>query len=395
MHKFLFILMLTFSSAYAFADVDATFSMWLKGLKNEARAQGISEQTIDSTFEDARFIPSIITLDRAQPEFITTFSSYISKRVTHSRVLAGRLQLKKHKALLEEIELQYGIPKTILVAFWGLETNYGGNKGDYGLPSALMTLAYEGRRAAFFRSQLMDMMLIVDSGHNNIDAMRGSWAGAMGHMQFMPSTFLAYATDADADGRSNIWRSLPDAFSSAANYLSRIGWQQGVPVALEVKLPSGFEYYQAQLGFRQNSKGWAALGVIQADGTPLPEIGNTAVLLPQGWQGPAFLVTNNFDVVMQWNRSVNYALSVSHLADQLQADNPIVYGLRTEQAGITFNQAWALQARLNEMGYNSGKPDGFPGIKTKQAIRSYQLRHKLPADGYPSVALFEKLVSGK
>lgn len=395
MVKFIFVLILLLISANARSDEDATFIKWLEALKEEAKIQGISAKTVADTFEDAAFLPSVIALDRSQPEFITTFSTYIKKRVTSKRIAAGRVKIEKHKALLDDVEKQYGVPKTVLVAFWGLETNYGSNKGGYGLPSSLMTLAYEGRRAAFFRSQLIDVMHIVDAGHNDVSSMRGSWAGAMGHMQFMPSTFLAYAVDANADGRNDIWDSLPDAFSSAANYLSSIGWKKNEPVALEVKLPAKFEYYQAQLAFRQDSKAWAASGILQADGSPLPVVANTAILLPQGWQGPAFLVGNNFDVVMKWNRSVNYALSVSHLADQLLADKPMIYGLDVDEKGITFDQAWALQVKLNELGYDSGKPDGLPGTKTKAAIRSYQLAKKLPADGHPSIGLFESLVLNK
>ncbi len=395
MVRFLFVLSVFLGCVNAHAEGDETFSRWLEVLKQEASDEGISAQTINLTFENAKFLPRVIELDRSQPEFISTFTTYLNKRVTTKRLIEGRLALKKHERLLTKVELQYGVPKNILVAFWGLETNYGGNKGDFGLPSALMSLAYEGRRAEFFRKQLMDVMQIVDGGHNNIEGMRGSWAGAMGHMQFLPSTFLAYATDADADGRNNIWTSLPDAFSSAANYLSSIGWRQGEPVALEVKLPSNFEYYQAQLDIRQHSANWAALGVVQANGQPLPNLDHSALLLPQGWQGPAFLVARNFDVVMKWNRSVNYALSVSYLADQLLANKPLVYGLGSDEKGITFNQAWDLQVKLNALGYDSGKPDGLPGTKTKEAIRNYQLANRLPADGYPSTALVEKIMRHK
>lgn len=391
MYKMLFLILLVCSSQ-TFANGDATFTTWLEALKEDARKDNISEKTITKTFDNAQYLPRVVVLDRTQPEFISTFFSYIQKRVTQARVAAGRDQLKKQDALFKNIEKKYGVPKNILVAFWGLETNYGSNKGDFGLPSALMTLAYEGRRASFFRGQLIDMMHIVDAGHADIVEMRGSWAGAMGHMQFMPSTFLAYSSDGDGDGRNDIWNSLPDAFSSAANYLSSIGWRQGEPVALEVRLPANFEYYQAQLGIRQNTRDWANLGVTKINGTSLPLLDNSAIILPQGWQGPAFLVATNFDVVMKWNRSINYALSVSHLADQLLSDNPIVNGWSVSNVAITFNQAWAMQAKLNQLGYDSGKPDGFPGTKTQDAIRSYQLKNHLPADGYATTDLFDRLM---
>ena len=395
MLKLLFLVVILFGNVIAVPGEGDAFSVWLESLKAEARAEKISEQTITSAFKDAQYLPSVIELDRSQPEFISTFSSYISKRVTETRIDDGRYKLYENKALLEKVEQQYGVPKNIIVAFWGLETNYGGYKGNYGLPSALMTLAYEGRRGDFFRNQLMDMMRIVDASHNNIEGMRGSWAGAMGHMQFMPSTFMAYAVDGNDDARIDIWNSLPDAFASAANYLSSIGWKQKEPVALEVKLPATFTYSQAQLNIRKSTKFWTNLGVKQVDGMPLPVLESSAILLPQGWQGPAFLVASNFNAVMHWNRSINYALSVSHLADQLAAgeDKPLVNSWGVDEEAMTFNQAWAMQAKLNTLGYDSGKPDGFPGTKTQQAIRDYQFKHGLPADGYPSRELIDRVMS--
>ncbi|MDG1074133.1 MAG: lytic murein transglycosylase [Methylophilaceae bacterium] len=389
----LFAVFILLGSMIAFPNERDPFAVWLENLKVEARKENISENTIENTFKDAEYLPSVIELDRSQPEFISTFLSYLHKRVTESKIKEGRDRLSENQVLLDQIEKKYGVPKNILVAFWGLETNYGGYKGNYGLPSALMTLAYEGRRADFFRSQLLDMMRIVEQGHKRISDMQGSWAGAMGHMQFMPATFIAYAIDGDADGRSDIWNSLPDAFSSAANYLSSIGWKRDEPVAFEVKLPNDFEYEQAQLAVRQPSKTWASLGVLRADGTPLPPLDNTAVLLPQGWQGPAFLVASNFDAVMHWNRSIKYALSVSHLADQLVEDKPILYGANADNHGLALDEVRTIQAKLNALGFDSGLADGFPGTKTQQAIRSYQLQHHLPADGYPSYALLQQLIN--
>ncbi len=379
-------------SANALAEGDPTFNAWLDALKKEARDKNISEQAIENTLQNATFLPRVIELDRSQPEFVSTFFSYMQKRVTRQRVEDGRLMLQKHVELLDKIEAKYGVPRNVLVAFWGLETNYGRQKGSTNLASALLTLAYEGRRADFFRQQLFNLMTIVDAGHHDADSMQGSWAGASGHMQFMPSTFLDYSVDADEDGRNDIWDNLLDAMASAANYLSRIGWKQHEPVAIEVTLPQNFEYYQAQLGLRQQSKNWTMLGVKQANGTALPELDNTAIILPQGWQGPAFMVGSNFDVVMKWNRSVNYALSVSHLADQLGDGKPIIKAWNLDDVAITYSQAWAMQEKLNKLGYDSGEPDGYPGTKTKAAIRSYQLKNGLPADGYPSYDLFNRLM---
>jgi membrane-bound lytic murein transglycosylase B len=334
----------------------------------------------------------VIVLDRAQPEFISPFLPYVERRVTPSKIDFGREMLQTYASMLNRVEQQYGVTKQILVAFWGLETEYGRNKGNYGLPSSLMTLAYEGRRAEFFRNQLLDAMRIVDAGHNTIADMRGSWAGAMGHMQFMPSTLLKYGIDADGDGRINIWTSLPDAFASAANYLANTGWRKDEPVMLEVKLPANFDYGLAQLNVRKSAADWSSLGVLDIDGKVLPVFENAAILLPQGWQGPAFMVFSNFDVVMDWNRSVNYALSVAHLANQFVADKPIVAGSGLGNEALTFNQMWALQARLNLLGFKCGIPDGFPGLKTQAAIRQYQARQNLPQDGYASPGLYQRLL---
>jgi len=368
------------------------FSAWLKDLKAEARVDNISSKTIKSTFKNAKYLPGVIVLDRAQPEFISPFLVYVVNRVTSNKIAFGREMMLEHEALLSRVETQYGVPKNILVALWGLETNYGENKGDFGVPSSLMTLAYEGRRAEFFRAQLLDAMRIIDAKHNTVAGMRGSWAGAMGHMQFMPSTLLQYGVDADGDGRINIWTSLPDAFASAANYLAKIGWHQNEPVAIEVKLPENFDFSQAQLISRKSVADWVRLGVLDIDDKALPALDSAAIILPQGWQGPAFMVFSNFDVIMDWNRSVNYALSVAHLANQFEGDKPIMAGLEAESDALTFNQMWALQGKLNELGFDCGAPDGFPGLKMQAAIRQYQGSKNLPQDGYASPSLYQQLL---
>jgi len=376
----------------AFADGSNYFDLWLSALKTEAREAQISAQTIDDAFKTAQYLPWVIILDRNQPEFISPFLSYVEKRVSPELIKQGKAELLEQEALLSQVEAQYGVPKQVLVAFWGLETNYGDNKGNFGLPSALMTLAYEGRRASFFRSQLFDTMRIVDAGHNTVAGMRGSWAGAMGHMQFMPSTMLKYGVDADMDGRINIWTSLPDAFSSAANYLSKVGWRKEEVAAIQVKLPANFDYSQARLNNRQMASDWAKLGVEDMAGNAIPNQANAAILLPQGYYGPAFMVFSNFDVIMDWNRSVNYALSVVHLSNQLMGEKPIVGGELAEKEAMSFNQFWALQSRLNELGFDCGEPDGFPGLKTQAAIRQYQASQQLVQDGYASPSLYRRLL---
>jgi membrane-bound lytic murein transglycosylase B len=388
----LFSLLLMVTNLKAQVTDTDEFAVWLSALKEEATAANISSETIEKTFKHAEYLPRVIMFDRAQPEFISPFLPYIERRITPRKIALGQEMLQTYAPMLSRLEQQYGVPRQILVSFWGLETEYGSNKGNYGLPSSLMTLAYEGRRAEFFRNQLLDTMRIVDAKHNTVAGMRGSWAGAMGHMQFMPSTLLKHGVDADGDGRINIWTSLPDAFASAANYLANTGWRKDEPVALEVKLPANFDYSLAQLNSRKNTVDWSSLGVLDIEGKALPVLENAAILLPQGWQGPAFVVFSNFDVVMDWNRSVKYALSVAHLANRFVDDKPMLADAGLEKEALTFNQMWALQARLNLLGFKCGIPDGFPGLKTQGAIRQYQATKNLPQDGYASPSLYQQLM---
>ncbi len=380
MRKLLFLLGLLASLS---AQAQSAFDSWLADLRQEAAAQGISQATLDAALSGLVPTERVIELDRRQPEFLQTFDAYVGRRVTPTQVERGQELLQEHAALLDEVEQKYGIPKAVLVAFWGLETRYGAVQGSLNVPASLATLSFDGRRSTFFRNQLLDALRIIDAGHVQAIDMNGSWAGAMGHMQFMPSTFLAYAVDGDADGRIDVWQSLPDAMYSAANYLSRAGWQVQEPVALEVLLPEGFDWRQARAAHRLPVAEWTALGVLQADGTALPEVkGRTAIVLPQGWQGPAFMVFDNFDVVMRWNRSVNYALTVAQLAHQLAGGSALS---RAGEAGaLSSAQLKAMQQALNEMGFNAGTVDGMLGPRTQTAIRLYQALNQLPVDGYPA-----------
>jgi lytic murein transglycosylase len=389
MKKWFILFMACLLTYTAQADEPSEFERWKVQLVEEATGLGISTQTIQDTLTQAKYLPRVIQLDRAQPEFISPFLTYLNKRVSQQTVARGRMLLAKYEPLLDEVELKYGVSRHVLVSFWGLETHYGEVQGSFALPSALMTLAYEGRRAVFFRQELFNLMRIVDAQHNTMANMRGSWAGAMGHMQFMPSTLIKHGIDADADGRIDIWGSKADAFHSAANYLSKAGWRANAPVALQVQLPEGFDVSLAHYKHRKTVAEWTQLGVE----TPLEAkaLDQAAILLPQGWQGPAFMVFANFDVVMDWNRSVNYALTVAHLAQQFSGDVGVKYRESVETQALTFNEMWALQAKLNELGFDSGKPDGFPGLKTQDAVRLYQAAQQLPQDGYASPSVYQRL----
>jgi membrane-bound lytic murein transglycosylase B len=364
-------------------QAQSAFDGWLADLRQEAAAQGISLATLDAALGGLVPTERVIEFDRRQPEFLQTFDAYLGRRITPTQVARGQALLLENAALLDALEQEYGISKAVLVAFWGLETHYGSVQGSFNVPASLATLAFEGRRSTFFRNQLLDALRIIDAGHVQAIDMNGSWAGAMGHMQFMPSTFLAYAVDGDADGRIDVWQSLPDAMYSAANYLSRAGWQAQEPVALEVRVPADFDWRQARAAHRLPVEEWTALGVLQADGAALPEVeGRAAIVLPQGWQGPAFMVFDNFDVVMRWNRSVNYALTVAQLAHQLEGGSALTQ--TGETGALSSEQLKAMQQALNEMGFDAGTVDGLLGPRTQTAIRLYQAMNQLPVDGYPS-----------
>ena len=378
----IFVLLAALAAFPAHAQTD--FDTWLAGLRQEATAQGISAATLDAALTGITPVVRVVELDQRQPEFQQTFYDYLGRRVTEGRVARGQALLQEHAVLFDAVEARYGIPKSVLVAFWGLETNFGATLGNLNIPASLATLAYDGRRSAFFRTQLLDALRIIDAGHVQAIDMNGSWAGAMGHMQFMPSTFQAYAVDGDGDGRIDVWQSLPDAMHSAGHYLQRAGWRANEPVALEVRLPEGFDWRQARAAHPIPVAEWAARGVLRADATPLPTVsGRAAIVLPQGWQGPAFMVFDNFDVVMRWNRSVSYALSVAQLAHQLAGGNAQV-GPTGETGALSTAQLKAMQQALNEMGYDAGPADGLLGPRTQTAIRLYQVANQLPADGYPA-----------
>jgi membrane-bound lytic murein transglycosylase B len=378
--------------AQAIQPAQTAFDDWLAAFRQDAAAQGISAATLDAALTGVTPVARVIELDRRQPEFLQTFADYLARRVTPNQVARGQALMGEHAALLDAVEQQYGIPKAVLVAFWGLETQYGSVLGSFNIPASLATLAFDGRRSGFFRSQLLDALRIIDAGHVGAIDMNGSWAGAMGHMQFMPSTFRAYAVDADGDARIDLWQSLPDAMHSAANYLKRAGWHTGEPVAIEVRLPEGFDWRKAGVAHRLPMGEWAALGVQSADGAPLPVVaGRAALVLPQGWQGPAFMVFDNFDVVMQWNRSVNYALSVAQLAQQLAGGGALA-AQAGEAGALSTAQLKSLQQSLNELGYETGTPDGLLGPRTQAALRQYQAAYGLPVDGYPAPSVLEHVL---
>ena len=379
-----------FSAAPAWAD--AAFQAWLAELRAEAAAKGISAGTLDRALAGVEPIARIIELDRKQPEFTQTFWRYFDLRVTEQRIERGRAVLAEHAALFERISERYGVQPRYLAAFWGLESNYGSATGDYPVVDALVTLAYDERRSEFFRGQLLDALKILDEGHIAPDGMTGSWAGAMGHVQFIPSTFRHYAIDQDGDGRRDIWTSVPDALGSAANFLSQIGWERDGEWGQEVRVPADFSWDLAGLDQRKTLADWRALGVRRADGGELPAAATTASLLaPGGHAGPKFLVFKNFRVILNWNRSITYAVAVGHLADRIAGRGPLLAARPAEERPLSRQEVEELQARLLAQGYDPGPPDGIIGGRTRAALRAFQGQAGLPADGYPTIEVLRKL----
>ncbi len=308
------------ASAFSASETTGDFADWLASLRAEARAKGISDATLETALGGLQPIPRVIKLDRNQPEFKQDFRSYINSRVSEKRIKAGRRMLQKHRFLLEKIRRRYGIQPRFLIAIWGLETEFGNYLGGFPVIGALATLAYDPRRSDFFRAELLNALTILDEGHVSISDMKGSWAGAMGQFQFMPSTFVRHAVDADGNERKDIWHSLPDTFASAASFLADSGWQSGITWGRKVRLPSDFNLNLAGLDKEIPLAEWQEMGVRRINGSNLPGVDiKASLILPDGNNGPAFLVYQNYRAILRWNHSHLYALSVCYLADRISA----------------------------------------------------------------------------
>lgn len=295
-----------------------SFNSWLAGFKQKAAADGISQKTLDEAFKGVTPHQRVIELDRKQPEGTMTFEQYRERIVNPIRIKKGREMLAKNRTMLEEIGRHYGVSPQYIVALWGIETNYGSNTGGFDIVQALATLAWEGRRSSFFTKELLEALQILDQGHVGYHDMKGSWAGAMGQNQFMPSSFFAYAQDYNKDGRKDIWTTLPDVFASTANYLARSGWHDGEKWGRQVIVPKGLSENLVGKSAKRALAGWEKLGVRAVGNTKLPQADMMAYLVaPDGLEGPTYLVYNNFDVIKRWNRSDYFATSVGLLADEI------------------------------------------------------------------------------
>lgn len=373
------------------AELNQRFARWIADFSTSARAAGITEETLRLAFDGVRFIPRVTELDSAQPEFTRAVWDYLDSAVSPQRVVRGQDRLLQSRPAIDAAATRYGVPAEILVAIWGMESNYGSNTGDIPTIDALATLGFEGRREAWARSQLLAALNILQNRDITRAQMLGSWAGAMGQTQFLPTNFLAYAVDADGDGRRDIWGSLPDVMASTANFLARSGWQAGQPWGLEVRLPAGLDLTLADGEQRRPAAAWAGLGVQTMDGSALPALADSALLLPAGARGPAFLVGPNFRTILRYNNSTSYALAIGLLAQGLANGPTVQTAWPRDLQPLTRSQLLALQTALNSRGFDSGAPDGTMGPATRRGIRLYQRSMGLPADGYPTLELLQGL----
>ena len=373
------------------ANAPAGFHAWLREFAEQARAQGTDQATLDATLARARWRPDVLALDRAQPEFTRTPWAYLDSAVSPARVQQGRAMRARHHTPLQAAAERYGVPGEIIAAIWGMESNYGQFFGDIPTVDALATLAFDGRRRHWAEHELLAALAIVQQGDIAAGKLRGSWAGAMGHTQFLPSVFLRYAVDADGDGRRDIWASVADATASTAHFLAQAGWRAHEPWGAEVLLPAGFDWRLAEPGVRRDSAAWAALGLRRIDAAALPALADASLLAPAGAQGPVLLAGANFRVLLRYNRSDNYALAVGLLAQQIAGGPGLRSAWPREEPAISHTEAAALQQALNARGLDAGAVDGVLGPATRAALRRLQQALGLAPDGFASDALLRLL----
>ena len=374
------------------AVAQADTAGFVRGLWPDAERAGVSRQAFDAALAGYNPIPQVIELTRKQPEFTQTVQQYLDKRVTAAQASKGQAMRSEWAQTLAGAQQHYGVQPEIVLAIWGMETNFGGFMGGNNTIHALATLTQEGYRSDYFRSELVTALRIVSDGHIQPSAMVGSWAGAMGHTQFMPSSFMRYAVDYNGDGRKDIWNSVPDALGSTANYLKSFGWRPGETWGYEIKLPANFDFASARQMERAPLSQWQAMGISRASGQPFPRSGDIGRLyMPAGARGPAFLLLPNFDVIKRYNNSDSYALAVGHLADRILGGGSFATPWPAGDYALSKAQRTELQSLLARAGFDVGTPDGVVGPKTRAAVLAYQARAGLPADGHISGLLLDTL----
>jgi peptidoglycan lytic transglycosylase B len=357
-----------------------------------ARASGISRATFDRATKGLTLDPEVIEAANYQPEYVRPIGEYIDRAVSDKRIETGRQKLVEYKVLLDKLEARYGVDRHILIAIWGVESNYGRQPGDKNVIRSLTTLACSGTKAKFARSQIIPALKILQRGDVSFEAMNGSWAGAMGHTQFIPTTYTAYAVDEDGDGKRDIWNTVPDALASTASYLKRSGWHPGEAWGYEVQLPKGFNPKRVSENTYKTLAQWQKLGIVRVNGAAYPRPGDKASLFaPEGDQGPVFLVLNNFRSILHYNVAKSYALAVGHLADRLAGYGPFVHPWPTDENHLSLEQRTELQQRLIALGHLEGDADGVIGPATLDGVRAYQRIKGLPVDGFPTLTILKML----
>ena len=381
------------SSFFGSAQADeAAFASCLAGLRDEAPAKGVSRATYDGYAASLSPDMAVIGFLDSQPEFVTPIWDYLAALVDAERVDDGRAMLAEWAPVLARVEAQYGVDPATVVAVWGVESNFGRNFGSRPLLTSLSTLSCFGRRQSFFRGEFFTTLRIIQDGHVSPERLTGSWAGAFGHTQFMPSTFMRLAVDFDGDGRRDLVDSVPDALASTANFLKRAGWRSDLPWGFEVSLPRGMDVSGAGRRNKQPVADWAARGVTRIDGAPLPA-GTTpaALLLPAGSDGPAFLVTRNFDALYSYNAAESYGLAIAHLSDRLRGGPGFATPWPTDDPGLSRAERRELQQLLIARGHAIGEADGMIGARTREALKLEQAALGLPADGRAGQRALESL----
>ncbi len=384
------------NSVKAYEKAPKEWLSWLDILKKEMISKGINEKTIQKAYKDQTYYhqkPEVVQKDKEQTEFILTSRDYVNKLVNEKRVKIARKHYKKLQKKYQKIEEQYGVPLNYLTAFWAIETNFGQNKGKYHLIDGLTNLSYKNRRSKFFKNELYNVLKIMEKFELENDKMMGSWAGAMGHFQFMPSTYNAYAIDYDNDGVIDIWDSFDDAIASAANYLSSLGWKKDEPWGMKVSLPWNFDYTQTGYKNVKTLADWEKIGIRKTNGKKfgLDSELKASVIIPDGKKGEAYIVFSNFKRIMIWNRSENYALAVAKLADYVKNTEKYIPLSSERQYALTNQEVKKVQKFANRLLRTKLKEDGILGPKTRDAVKILQKKAKIQQDGYPDYQLLLKI----
>ncbi|MGR3635588.1 MAG: lytic murein transglycosylase [Shimia sp.] len=381
-----------FAPVPAKAATTAGLQDWISTYRARALSAGISGSTFDRAFVGVRYNSDVIKRDRNQSEFTKTIWDYLDSAASDLRVKNGKAALAKHKTKLTQIERKYGVDKEVVVAIWGLESAYGTFRGSTPIIGALATLAYDGRRGAFFEEQLTAALKILQTGDVRVASMTGSWAGAMGHTQFMPTSFLSYAVDFTGDGKRDIWSDDPtDALASTAAYLKNSGWIKGQPWGVEVRIPDGFDYTLANRETLKMPSEWARIGFRDMAGRKVPNHGRASILLPAGAQGAAFMIFKNFDAIETYNTADAYVIGVGHLSDRIKGGAKIQSSWPRGDRALTYDERIELQERLTKAGFDTQKIDAKIGPLTINAVRDYQLARGMTPDGYASLRLLQTL----